>query len=122
MSDLTLYEINQRLLLAADAVRDALAEYQASSAEWVEAERDHRHARAVGRLRLKSKLVGDREDELHLLTEEAWARAEAAKVSRDSSKEALRATQAILSGLQSAAGAHREEARLAHYGPSEGVA
>jgi hypothetical protein len=117
--NLDLREINLRLIFSADAVRDALEEYRRANSEWVEAERDYRHARAVRSARLKSKLAKDREDELFLLTEDEWLRAESAKVLRESSKEALRACQAILSGIQSVAGAHREEARLAHFEPRE---
>jgi hypothetical protein len=117
--NLDLREINLRLIFSADAVRDALEEYRTANSEWVEAERDYRHARAVKSARLKSKLAKDREDELFLLTEDEWLRAEQAKVLRDSSKEALRATQTILSGVQSVAAAHRAEAQLAAWEPSE---
>lgn len=113
MSDLTLYEINQRLLSEAEWVRELATKYTEVSLAWAEAEREWRHARAVARPRLKSKLVSDREDELHLMTEVDWYEAELAKALREGTKEALRAAQAVLSGLQSAASAHREEARLA---------
>jgi hypothetical protein len=117
--DLGLREINLRLIAAVDGVREALEEHRRTNSEWVEAERDYRHARAVKNARLKSKLAKDREDELFLMTEDEWLHAEMAKALRDSAKEALRACQAILSGIQSVAGAHREEARLAHFEPRE---
>jgi hypothetical protein len=113
--DLSLAQISSRMIGAAEAVRLALDELRRTNAVAVEAERDYRHARALKRLKLKSKLVSDREDELFLGTEDEWLRAEQAKALRDSAKEALRATQAILNGLQSVASAHKEEARLAHY-------
>jgi len=113
--NLDIREINLRLIFSADAVRDALDDYREHNSAWVEAERDYRHARAVKGVRLKSKLAKDREDELFLLTEDEWLRVEQAKVLRDSAKEALRATQAILSGVQSVAAAHRAEAQLANF-------
>ena len=101
--DLTLAQLNHRMLAAADAVDEAAREYRKSNSEWVEAERDYRHARAIKRARLKATKVGDREDELFLMTEDEWVSAEQAKVLKDSAKEALRATMAILNGLQSVA-------------------
>jgi hypothetical protein len=117
--NLDLREINLRLIFSVDAVREALEELRIRNSEWVEAERDYRHASAVHRARLKSKLAKDREDELFLMVEDEWLRAEQAKTLRDSAKDALRATMAILSGVQSVAGAHREEARMARFGPEE---
>lgn len=117
--NLDLREINLRLIFSADAVRDALEEYRQANSAWVEAERDYRHACAVHRARLKAKLAKDREDELFLMVEDEWLRAEQAKVLRDSAKEALRACQAILSGIQSVAGAHKAEAQLARFEPKE---
>ena len=49
------------------------------------------------------------------MVEDEWVSAKQAKVLRDSAKEALKATMAILNGLQSVASAHREEARLASW-------
>lgn len=120
--NLTLPQITTRMIAAADGVRASLDEYRERNSAWVELERDHRHARAVAIPRLKSKLVADREAELFLMTEDEWTEAEMAKALRDSAKEALRANQAILSGLQSVAGAHREETRLATFGQQEGAA
>jgi len=114
---LTIPELNAKILSAADAVRGAVAEYREVNSEAVEAERDYLHARAVARARLKSKLVADREDEMFLMVEDEWVRFESAKVLTASAKEALRATEAILSGLQSVASAHRAEAQLAKWGP-----
>jgi hypothetical protein len=119
--DLSLAQITTQMIGAAEAVRLATDEVRRRNTAWVEAERDYRHARAVGRLKLKSKLVSDREDELFLGTENEWLQAELAKALKDSAKEALRACMAILSGLQSVASAHREEARLASWG-QEGAA
>jgi len=117
--DLSLHQIQGRMIVAANGVRAALDEYRQKNAEWVEAERDYRHAKAIARMKAKSKLVADREDEVFLMVEMEWTAAKKADVLRDSAKEALRAYQAILSGLQSVAGAHREEARLTNFEPRE---
>src|SRR5262245_16409734 len=58
--NLTLPQITSRMVGAAEAVRLSLDEYRRRNSAWVEAERDHLHARAVARPRLKSKLVADR--------------------------------------------------------------
>lgn len=113
--DLSLGELNHRMIAAADAVYAALDEYRTRNALWVEAERDHRHARALARPEILGATVGDREDALFLRTRDAWFKAEMAKALRDTAKEALRACQAVLSGLQSVASAHREEARMANF-------
>ena len=114
---LTIPELNHKLIEAVSAVRSAVETYREANSDAVEAERDDLHARAVARARVKSKLVSDREDELFLMTEDEWTRFESTKVLVASAKEALRATEAILSGLQSVAGAHRAEAQLAKFGP-----
>ena len=111
--DLTVAELNRRMLAAADAIELALAEYRRANADWVELEREYRHAKAVARLKAKARLVADREDEVYLQIEVEWTRREHAAVLRDTSKEALRAAQAVLNGLQSVAAAHRAEANLA---------
>ena len=113
--DLTLGQLNHRLLEAADAVDAALVEYRICNSQWVEAEMAHREARARVRPELTGKLAADREDELFLRTKHEWFNAEMKKALRDTAKEALRATMAILNGLQSVASAHRDEARLASW-------
>lgn len=117
--DLSIHQINARMIAAANGVRAALDEYRTKNAEWVEAERDYRHAKAIARMKAKSKLVADREDEVFLQVETEWTAAKTADVLRDTAKEALRAHQAILSGLQSVAGAVREETRLTNFEPRE---
>jgi hypothetical protein len=116
---LTIPELNHKLIAAADAVRTSVEIYREANAEAVEAERDYLHARAVARPRLKSKLVADREDEMFLMIENEWLRFESTKVLVATAKEALRASEAILSGLQSVAAAHRADAQLARWGPEE---
>lgn len=113
--DLSLGELNHRMIAAADAVYAALDEYRTRNAAWVKAERDYRYDRATNRPQLVGTTVAEREDELFLRTRQAWFQAEMAKALRDTAKEALRACQAVLSGLQSVASAHREEARLSMY-------
>ena len=114
--DLTLAELNRRMLDAADAVDAALREYRERNSAWVEAERDYRHAKAVARMKAKAHLVADREDEVYLMVEQEWVGAKRADVLRDTAKEALRACEAILNGLQSVASVHREEARMTAWG------
>src|SRR5262245_58030376 len=114
--NLTLPQITSRMVGAAEAVRLALDEYRHRNSDRVETRRDYLHARAIHRLKLKSKLVADREDELFMLTEDEWTAAEMADALKDSAKEALRASMAILSGLQSVASAHKEEAKMANWG------
>ena len=43
--DLTLAELNRRMLDAADAVDTAMRELRERNSAWVEAERDYRHAK-----------------------------------------------------------------------------
>jgi hypothetical protein len=111
--DLTIAQLNRRLLDAADGVGEALRELREANASWVELERDYRHAKAIARAHAKAQLVADREDEVYLMVEREWVEAKAADVRRETAKEALRATMAVLNGLQSVASAHREEAKLA---------
>jgi hypothetical protein len=113
--DLTIAQLNRRLLDAADGVGEALRELREANSDWVEAERDYLHAKAVARAHAKAKLVADREDEIYLMIEREWVVAKTAAARRESAKEALRATMAILSGIQSVASAHREEAKLASW-------
>ena len=109
---------NGKLLDAADAIGAALREVREANAAWVELERDYLHAKAIARAHAKAKLVADREDEVYLTVEREWVAAKGAGVRRETAKEALRACMAVLSGLQSVASAHREEAKLATW--SEG--
>ena len=117
--DLSLPDLNRRLIAAVDAVDEALRAYRTANADWVEAERDYRHAKAIARAHAKAALVADREDEVYLMVEREWVTAKSAEVLRDTAKEALRATMAILNGLQSVASAHRAEARLAAWGEDQ---
>lgn len=113
--DLTLPQLNARMIAAADAVYAALDEYRSRNAAWVGAEVEYRTARAHARPEIVGKDAAAREDALFLVTRKEWFQAEMAKALRDTAKEALRACQAVLSGLQSVASAHREEARLANF-------
>jgi hypothetical protein len=114
--DLTIAQLNGRMLAAADAIGVALEEEREANSAWVEAERDYLHAKAIARAHAKAKLVADREDEVYLMVEREWVAAKSAAMRRETAKDALRATMAILNGLQSVARAHGEEARLAGYG------
>jgi hypothetical protein len=114
--DLTIAQLNARMLAAADAIAAALEEEREANSAWVEAERDYLHAKAVARAHAKAKLVADREDEIYLMVEREWVAAKSASVRRETAKDALRACMAILNGLQSVARAHGEEARLASFG------
>ena len=116
---LTIPELNFKLVTQADAVRAGVEIYREANSEAVEAERDYLHARAIARARLKAKLAADREDEMFLMVEDEWLRYESAKVLVATAKEALRAGEAILSGLQSVAAAHRADSQLAKWGPEE---
>jgi hypothetical protein len=117
--DLSLAQINAKMIGAAEAIRIALDELRRRNSEAVEAKVAYREARAKRRPELRAKLVADREDELFLKTRDEWFRAEMAATLKDSAWEALRASMAILSGLQSVASAFKEEAKLASWGQGD---
>lgn len=119
---LTIPELNHKIIVAADAIREALVEYRTVNAECVELERDYLHACAVKVPRLKERLAADRERELFLQTEDEWLAWKQAAADRQGAEKALRACEAILSGLQSVAAAHRADAQLAKWGPEEPAA
>lgn len=118
--DLSLAQINERMVAAAEDIRAALAEYRETNSKWVDAERAYRKARALAYAHASGKTVAHREAEVQRMADEEWYAAEMADARRNGAKEALRAAEAILSGYQSVASAHRAEANLSGFGRSEG--
>jgi hypothetical protein len=117
--DLTLRDINLKMVKAIDGVYAALDEYREANDAWVSAEYEYRRARADVLDGIEGRTADERDARTFKKTKDEWFEAHRYEVLKDSAKEALRANEAVLSGLQSVAAAHKAEAQLAKYEPRE---
>jgi hypothetical protein len=111
---LTAAELNRQMRDKSDQIDDALDAFRKTANEWVEASRQLKMARSKAFASgVPGRNAEERDAAVYALTEEQDYEEERLKMMRDVCKEALRAREDQLSGLQSLAGALREELKLA---------